>query len=63
MVNYQNSLSRLGVFQYVSDILQVPVSFDHPVAILGAVIWQLPCMYIVGGFEALVLTEELVFFV
>ena len=42
MVNYQTSqyellnlfcyLSRLGVFQYVRDILQFTVSLDYPVA-------------------------------
>ena len=41
MVNYQTSQyellnllffwSRLGVFQYIRDILQVTVSLDHPV--------------------------------
>ena len=46
MVNYQTSqyglikllfyLSRLGVFQYVRDILQVIVSIDHPVTLSTA---------------------------
>ena len=68
MVNYQTSLyeilnlffylSRLDVFQYFRDLLQVTVSLDHPVAILEAVIWQLPLMDIDGGFEALVLTKQ-----